>query len=162
MTDAWPLVGQTGLARLFRQHPDWRTDASLKYLDMAEQGARVAATRLWDVIEDVERLRRDCAQVFTRFDVLITPAAAALPWPAKEAFPPVIAGLPVGPRGHAVFTGWVNAAGLPALAVPADPASNGMPIGIQLISAYGSDDLLLELGAAYEAAAPWAHRWPKC
>jgi len=31
---------------------------------------------------------------------------------------------------------------------------------VQLIGPYGSDDLLLELGAAYEAVAPWAGRWP--
>ena len=115
---------------------------------------------LWQALEDIENLRRDCAATFNIYDVLITPAAAALPWPAREAFPPTIAGQPVGPRGHAVFTGWVNAAGLPALAVPAAPSSSGLPIGIQLIGAYGADVMLLELGEAYEAVAPWADRWP--
>jgi aspartyl-tRNA(Asn)/glutamyl-tRNA(Gln) amidotransferase subunit A len=160
MGSAWPLVGQIGLAQLFERHREWREDASPKYREMAEQGARVPASRLWEVIETVEQLRRDCARVFADIDVLVTPAAAALPWPAEEAFPPLIAGQPVGPRGHAVFTGWVNAAGLPALAVPAEPSSDGLPIGVQMIAAYGGDNLLLQLGAAYEAVAPWATRWP--
>ena len=77
-----------------------------------------------------------------------------------EAYPPVIDGIEVGPRGHAVFTGWVNAAGLPGLALPAEPSADGLPIGVQLIGPYGSDDLLLEVGAAFEAAAPWVGRWP--
>jgi aspartyl-tRNA(Asn)/glutamyl-tRNA(Gln) amidotransferase subunit A len=160
MTETWPLVGQVGLARLFEAHPEWRDGAAPKYLDMAQAGTNYGASRLWRALEDIERLRRDCAALFETCDVLVTPAAAALPWPAREAFPPTIAGQTVGPRGHAVFTGWVNAAGLPGLALPADPSSTGLPIGIQLIGAYGADDLLFNLGEAYEAAAPWADRWP--
>lgn len=160
MTARWPVVGQIGLAWLFAQHPAWRDGASAKYLDMADAGARVPASELWQILETVEQLRRDVAQLFTRIDLIVTPAAAALPWPAEEAFPTIIAGQQVGPRGHAVFTGWVNAAGLPALALPAEPSSEGMPIGIQLIGDYGSDDALLSLGAAFEALVPWAGRWP--
>ena len=160
MATAWPVVGQVGLAHLFETQPAWREGASAKYLEMARQGAAQPAARLWEIIETVARLRSDCARLFGEIDVLVTPAAAALPWPADEAFPPLIAGQTVGPRGHAVFTAWVNAAGLPALAVPAQSSSSGLPIGVQMIGAYGADDMLLELGAAAETAAPWADRWP--
>lgn len=160
MTETWPLIGQIGLARLFEAHPEWRDGAAPKYLDMAEAGTKQAAPRLWQALEDIERLRSECAAFFETYHVLVTPAAAALPWPAREAYPPTIAGQTVGPRRHAVFTGWVNAAGLPGLALPAGASSTGLPIGIQLIGAYGADDLLLNLGEAYEAAAPWADRWP--
>jgi aspartyl-tRNA(Asn)/glutamyl-tRNA(Gln) amidotransferase subunit A len=161
MTEAWPIVGQVGLARLFERFPHWRTQASPKYHDLAEQGARRTAAQLWAVLEDIESLRRGCARMFEQYDILVTPAAAALPWPAREAYPPLIDGRPVGPRGHAVFTGWVNAAGLPALAVPVAPTAGGLPIGIQMIGRFGADDRLLALGETYEAAAPWAHRWPE-
>jgi aspartyl-tRNA(Asn)/glutamyl-tRNA(Gln) amidotransferase subunit A len=160
MTQAWPIIGQVGLAHLFEHFPHWRAPASPKYHDLADQGARHGAARLWAVLEDIEALRRDCARVFDHYDVLITPATAALPWPAREAYPPVIDGRTVGPRGHAAFTGWVNAAGLPALAVPVAPSENGLPIGIQMIGRFGADDQLLDLGEAYEAASPWSHRWP--
>ena len=160
MSNSWSMVGQIGLSWLFAHHPQWRVGASAKYLEMADAGARLPAADLWQVLETVEQLRRDVAQLFTRFDLLLMPAAAALPWPATEAYPPVIAGQPVGPRGHAIFTGWVNAAGLPAVALPCEPSSTGLPIGVQLISDFGSDGALLALAAQFEAAAPQAWRWP--
>lgn len=157
---AWPRIGQMGLASMFDQHPDWEAQASQKYRDMAAQGRALPATLLWQTLERVWQLRRESAALFERFDVVVMPSAAALPWPKREAFPPRIAGQEVGPRGHAIYTGWVNAAGLPALAVPTAPSSEGLPIGMQMVGAYGSDDQLLDLGASFEASSPWAHRWP--
>ena len=158
--EAWPQIGQIGLAHLFDRHPEWAPLASPKYREMAEAGRRLPAARLWQVIDQVQRLRRDSAVLFARTDVVVMPSVAALPWPASEAYPPRIDGRDVGPRGHAIYTGWVNAAGLPALALPCAPSSQGLPIGMQIVGSYGSDDALLDLGAAYEAVAPWADRWP--
>lgn len=156
----WPYIGEAGLARLFADHPEWERSASEKYREMAARGRGVPAARLARIVEQVTQLRRDAASVFERHDVVLMPAAAALPWPAELAYPEAIDGRPAGPRGHAVYTGWVNAAGLPALALPCEPSSEGLPIGLQLIGAHGADDELLDLGAAYEAACPWAGRWP--
>lgn len=158
--EAWPQVGQIGLARLFEAHPQWEVQASQKYRDMAGSGRRLPAARLWQILERVAQLRRDTVKLFEAVDVIVMPAVAALPWAAESAYPTHIDGREVGPRGHAVYTGWVNAAGLPALALPCKPSREGLPIGMQLIGRYGSDDLLLDLGAAYEAAHPWADRWP--
>jgi len=158
--EAWPQIGQAGLAQLFDRHPDWAAQASTKYLDMAEKGRTIPAARLWQVLEQVKKLRRDSAALFEPIDVIVLPSAAALPWKAQDAYPTHIDGHEVGPRGHAVYTGWVNAAGLPGLALPCEPSREGLPIGMQLVGRYGSDDLLLDLGAAYEAAHPWADRRP--
>jgi aspartyl-tRNA(Asn)/glutamyl-tRNA(Gln) amidotransferase subunit A len=160
LMEAWPQIGQVGLAAMFEQHPDWEAQASPKYRELADAGRRVSGARVWQIMEHVMRLRRDCAALFEHFDVIAMPAAAALPWPAPEPYPTHIDGEAVGPRGHAAYTGWVNAAGLPGLALPARPSREGLPIGIQLIGPYGHDDLLLDLGAAYETLDPWADRWP--
>ncbi len=40
------------------------------------------------------------------------------------------------------------------------PTSAGLPIGVQLIAAYGRDDLLIRVAAQLEDAQPWAQRWP--
>ena len=158
--EAWPQIGQIGLAHLFQQHPRWEAQASQKYRDMAEQGRSLPAARLWQILEHVRQLRRDTAALFEQVDFIVMPSVAALPWAAEAAYPEHIDGQKVGPRGHAVYTGWVNAAGLPGLALPCAPSREGLPIGMQLIGAYGADDQLLDLGAAYEAAHHWADRWP--
>lgn len=158
--EAWPQIGQIGLARMFQADPEWEAQASPKYREMAALGRTLPAARLWDILERVKQLRRDSVALFDAVDVIVMPSAAALPWPAEEVFPTQIDGRQVGPRGHAVYTGWVNAAGLPALALPCAPSREGLPVGMQLVGPYGSDLQLLELGAAFEAAHPWAHRWP--
>ncbi|UUZ65329.1 hypothetical protein LP417_12585 [Polaromonas sp. P1-6] len=159
-SEAWPQIGQIGLARMFEAHPEWEAQASQKYRDMANSGRRLPAARLWQILERVAQLRRDSVALFENVDVIVMPSAAALPWTAEQAYPTHIDGQEVGPRGHAIYTGWVNAAGLPGLAVPCQPSAEGLPIGMQLIGAYGADELLLDLGAAYEAVAPWSGRWP--
>jgi len=158
--EAWPQIGQAGLAQLFERHPDWAPQASPKYRAMAEQGRAIPAARLWQILEQVKQLRRASVSLFADVDVIVLPSAAALPWKAEDAYPTRIDGQEVGPRGHAVYTGWVNAAGLPALALPCEPSREGLPIGMQLVGPYGCDDALLALGEAYEAAWPWAARWP--
>ena len=44
--------------------------------------------------------------------------------------------------------------------LPLGVSSTGLPIGSQLVGAYGREDQLLRLAAQTEAAEPWAHRMP--
>jgi Asp-tRNA(Asn)/Glu-tRNA(Gln) amidotransferase A subunit family amidase len=48
-----------------------------------------------------------------------------------------------------------NLTGHPAISLPAGLSANGVPFGLQLTGPRFADDLLLEVGAAYEAANPW-------
>ena len=127
---------------------------------IAEQGANLKASDYVAALNDVARLRAQLAATFARSDVVLTPCFAALPWPADVTHPDTIDGVPVGPRGHAVFTAFANAGGLPAISLPCRPSRSGLPIGIQLIGGFGADELLLSLAAQYERAHPWADRWP--
>jgi aspartyl-tRNA(Asn)/glutamyl-tRNA(Gln) amidotransferase subunit A len=76
-----------------------------------------------------------------------------MPWPATEIYPGIIDGQPVGPRGHAVFTPFANALGLPAISLPAGLSSKRLPIGYQLVAAQGRDADLLALARACERFA---------
>ena len=85
--EAWPQIGQIGLASMFEQHPDWAAQASEKYREMAEAGRRLPATRLLQIITRVSQLRRDVAAMFESVDLIVMPSAAALPWPAPAGLP---------------------------------------------------------------------------
>jgi aspartyl-tRNA(Asn)/glutamyl-tRNA(Gln) amidotransferase subunit A len=127
---------------------------------MYEAGKAVSGTAYLAALNHAVDLRRQMARFFRDWDAILTPSAAAQPWPKTKVFPETIAGTSAGPRGHAIYTGWVNLAGLPGLALPAAPDRAGMPIGFQLIGGFGRDALLLALGRRFEALEPWADRRP--
>ncbi len=157
---AWPLFGQVGLAWLLDRSPDAEACVSARFAEMAARGRSVPAHRYLAAIDLLDGFRRAVSDVYEKWDVIVTPSAAALPWPAEQPYPTSIAGREVGPRGHAVYTGWVNACGHPGISLPSAPSRTGLPIGFQLVGDFGADGLLLELARRYEAACPWAARWP--
>jgi aspartyl-tRNA(Asn)/glutamyl-tRNA(Gln) amidotransferase subunit A len=160
----WPLLAQVGLAWLVA-HPQELSgrpfDPALFGPAMqanAQTGRKASAADLFELLFEAERLRTKLSGLFDRCDFLLTPAAAALPWPADETHPARIDGREVGPRGHAVFAGFVNAVGLPAIALPCGFA-DGMPVGLQLVAREGADNALLALARSIEQAYPW-QRFP--
>ncbi|EUA16155.1 amidase family protein [Mycobacterium xenopi 4042] len=50
--------------------------------------------------------------------------------------------------------------GQPAINVPVEWTDGGLPVGVQLVAAYGREDVLLQVASQLEAAKPWAHRTP--
>ena len=151
-------VSQSGLAWLERAFGVAPVAPSLR--EMATLGAALPAADLFAALDAVAGLRRQLGVFFGDYDLILTPAAAALPWPAGETHPPMIAGQPVGPRGHAIFTAFANIAGLPGIAIPGPRSRGGLPIGAQLVGQVGADGVLLALAAQIEAAHPDYVGWP--
>ena len=157
----WQVVGRVGLATLMAEDPAISESASPKYIAMAEEGAAVYAVTYQKGLAAVSDLRDALSQVFAEIDLIMSPACAAMPWPKAEAFPPSIDGERVDPRGHAVYTGWVNVSGHPAISLPTVPSDGGLPIGFQLIGDIGTDWNLIEFAGRFEAEHPWVERRPK-
>ena len=155
---AFTTIAGSGLAWLMRDYSDRASSLTISIQSMLESGQKLSATEYVETLAAASELKRTLAETFEHFDVLMTPAAAALPWPADESHPKAIAGQSAGPRGHAIFTSFANLAGCPGLALPCSPSRSGLPIGFQLVAAWGSDELLVSLGHDYEAVRPWQKR----
>ena len=96
------------------------------------------------------------------WDLLLTPTLAAPPLPigsmpnnpARPMTPLMTAGAWVS------FTSQFNISGQPAISLPLHRNADGLPIGMQLVAAYGREDLLIRVASQLEQAAPWAHLTP--
>jgi aspartyl-tRNA(Asn)/glutamyl-tRNA(Gln) amidotransferase subunit A len=157
----WPIVSQTGVAWLLSQHHGWEGKIGPAVAAMGEAGAKLSAAQYLGALDAVAKLRRDVENLFARYDLILTPTTASLPWPAAESHPSTIAEQPVGPRGHAIFTPLANAAGLPAISLPCGPSADGLPIGFQLIGGPDCDALVLSVAQDYENTVGLRVRWPK-
>jgi aspartyl-tRNA(Asn)/glutamyl-tRNA(Gln) amidotransferase subunit A len=111
-------------------------------------------------LSSIKRLESQLSIAFEMYDLILTPSAAALPWKADEAFPSEIAGQTVGPRGHAVFTAFVNLAGAAGINLPCGQSKSGLPIGLQLVGRVGRDGLLTAIASQCEAASLWTMTAP--
>lgn len=146
----WPLIGGSGLAWLLKD-TDWKGVIGDAYPPMIEKGQSASAIDYVAALDAARRIYLQLAEKFETYDLIMTPSAGAMPWKAEDH----------GPAYHRAFTGFVNAAGLPGISIPCDPAEDGMPIGFQLIAPFGRDWQLLSIAKLFEDTHPWAHKWPQ-
>jgi amidase len=58
------------------------------------------------------------------------------------------------------FTVPFTVTGQPAMSLPLQWNAAGLPIGVQFVSAFGREDVLIRVGAQLEAEVRWAERRP--
>jgi amidase len=138
----------------------FKTEFDKKELENWTLGlSRFFTKNFWKAPFTIRRLKRFSKQyedVFSHYDILLSPTLAHAP--PKIGF--------LGPevsfedhlerlRQYMASTPLQNTAGAPAISLPMGFSRNGLPIGIQFAAAYGQEKRLLELAFEIEEAQPW-------
>ncbi|MBI3093228.1 MAG: Asp-tRNA(Asn)/Glu-tRNA(Gln) amidotransferase subunit GatA [Candidatus Levybacteria bacterium] len=97
-------------------------------------------------------IKKDFEDAFVKVDALIAPVSPTPSWKLGEKVDD-----PLKMYLSDVFTVTANLAGIPALAVPSG-FINGLPVGIQILGPQFSEELLFQVGFAYEQATEWYKR----
>lgn len=136
-------------------HPLGEADLEPRTWSMVQAGQSITGVELYRLMERMQEIARRALAWWDGFDLLVTPTN---PVPAPEHgdyLKNYVSGL------GSAFTRPVNVTGQPAISIPLGWPDDGLPRGVQLVAAYGRDDLLIQVASQLEAARPWAHRRPE-
>jgi amidase len=104
---------------------------------------------------------RRMADWWNGHDLLVTPTLGAPPpelgW--FTAAGPQSEGRRIG--SFIPYTAQFNMTGQPAVSLPLHWTPGGLPVGVQLVAAYGREDVLIRVASQLEEAAPWRERRPQ-
>ncbi len=100
-------------------------------------------------------IKQDFEKGFAEVDVLVCPTSPTTAFKAGEKTAD-----PLSMYLSDLTTIPVNLAGLPAMSIPCGFDKKGLPIGLQLISNVLREDLLFNVGHAYERSTQWHTKKP--
>jgi len=100
-------------------------------VDLMEDGQKVTAVDYNRTCDWREILNAGLERIFERYDAIITPAATG---PAPKG---------LDSTGSPIFCSLWTYCGVPAVSLPLLQASNGLPLGVQVVGRHGDDARLL-------------------
>jgi amidase len=125
------------------------------------RGIKVTALEIHRLSLIRSRWYTKAAELFDDYDILIMPSAQMWPFDVTLDYPREVAGVEMD-----TYHRWMQVVvpagliGLPVLAVPSGFGEDGLPMGVQMIGANGSDKRLLAIGATYHEATRWPQKHP--
>ncbi|MGE0684003.1 MAG: amidase [Candidatus Binatia bacterium] len=129
----------------------------------AERGRKCSAGQYVVALNWLQTWSRRVAQWWAEgFDLLLTSTMGTPPPPLGELVATSETVRVVAKRVYRLmqFTPQYNITGQPAISLPLHWNAAGLPIGVQLVSAFGREDQLIQISAQLEQARPWKDKWP--
>ena len=150
-------------------------------------GSSVSATALTTQLNRWNEFSRSLAAFHAQYDLLLTPTLAAPPVLHGTGDPSgfekslfgvlhgtglmgllarfglldsTVRKIAIDNLRYVPFTQLSNLTGTPSMSVPLHWTSEGLPLGVQFVGAFGREDLLLQLANQLEQAQPWFERLP--
>ena len=119
-----------------------------------QDGAKTTSTEYSLARRTQTEMRKRCETFFEACDFLVLPATPI-------AAPTIAGHDAVEQAGRLTrFTAPFNLTGLPAISLPCGFTSEGLPIGLQIVSRAWTDAKVLNLAYAYEQSTEWHKRRP--
>lgn len=94
-------------------------------------------------------IKRDYGAAFEKCDAILTPTSPSVAFKIGERVED-----PLAMYLSDIYTVSANLAGTPAISVPCGLSDAGLPIGVQLVGNFWSENVLLDLAHTYEASFP--------
>jgi aspartyl-tRNA(Asn)/glutamyl-tRNA(Gln) amidotransferase subunit A len=158
----WGLIGVFQLlGRLDEFLPAREKEFGRSFIEGVKLGVQMTPARFAQFRRRREELNRWCAEIFGRYDLLLTPTVPYDPPAAKGPLLSEVEGRPQPQANVGSFTMVFNLSWHPAATVRAGFSRAGLPVGLQIVGPRHRDDLVLQAAHAFEQARPWAHHWPE-
>jgi amidase len=120
-----------------------------------DRGMAYGALDLAEAYITRDRFKGTLSQIFRQVDALITPVCHMAGARYEE-----MDHLQASLQTFLSFTAPFNVSGSPTVTLPCGFAANGLPIGMQLVGAHLSEDVILRAAHAYQQATDWHCRHP--
>lgn len=158
---AWGALGAFLLGARLAPHLDGREDRIGRGL---MEGIRMARAMTPEAFGELSALRAAlsdwCAEVFDRFDLLVTPTVPFDPYAPPGPYPTEVEGRKLPWSNVGSFTIPFNLSWHPAATVRVGLSRAGLPMGLQIVAPRHRDDLALQAARAFERERPWHPEWP--
>lgn len=130
-----------------------------------ENGKKITGTQVVVAHQELERASQQIGAFFEGsegYDLLVTATLARTVPPLGLLDTDNLAAMQEHAGKVSALTAPFNVTGQPAISLPLGRDSLGLPVGVQIVAAFGREDLLLRVAAQLEAMGAWdpAPVWP--
>ncbi len=158
----WAILGVFELASLLYPYlPEREGEFGRSFIAAVKLGWQVTPETWGKSAEMRAQLNHWCAQLFSEYDLLLTPTVPYDPPPARGPFPEETEGRKQVLAGVGSFTIPFNLSWHPAATVRVGLSRNRLPMGMQIVGSRHRDDLVLQAARAFERERPWHPNWAK-
>ncbi|MER9877353.1 amidase [Mesorhizobium sp. M0195] len=133
-------------------------------LKLNEYGKNLPLSYSREVHEALRIMRLQVGEALHSFDIVLTPTMpiVAFPHGIYNTTNPTISAEDFMKVTSALYSqvGVFNITGQPSVSLPLAQSADGLPIGVQIVSRFGEEAMLVRVARDLEEAIPWAGRRP--